>query len=637
MYLANLGLGALAGIFILLGAVITILYLRDRSRRDHTVPTLRFWRQFDAARHTTRWRITEPWSLLLQLAGLLLLLLAIGDLHLGTPSAAGRDHVLILDTSAWMEAMTPAGSLMDEARRKSAEYVRALPAGDRVMVVRADAVATAATAFEADRGIAERAIAESVPGSTALQLGPAIAFARQTLRLHSRRPGEIAIATAGRIADQTDAALAQQAEGLRILPLSESGNNIGIRRVGLRHSAVEPDLWEVLAVLHNYGDAAVEADLAMQFAGAPSGFERLRLAPGVEHEHTFPLRTRAAGPLEIGLFPEDSLPSDNYATLQVPARREVRLAVYSGRPERWRTLVAALPMVDAEFRTAGAGGDADCDIMIIDGVAPTAALPGNVIWVVPPPGSSPVPVERTVSDTTVERWLGDHVLSAGLRNQQVRLPRAQILAPAGDDLVIARSGAGPVAVARASREPDGGRTVVLGFHPEPQELRADLSAPVLFANIIRWMEPNVFRQWELTARGLGVVSVELPEGADPDDAEVTTEAGQTIPYAGDAGRLRFFAAEAETVTVRVAGWERLYSFSLPELPARRWQPPAGVRRGVPATTPAGTASRSIWLWLAILGLTLLLIEWVFWGDRRYRAPAAGVASPSRPRAMRKAS
>src|SRR5256885_15296797 len=86
-----------------------------------------------------------------------------------------RDHVLILDTSAWMASTMMASTtmastrggrrtLMDEARDKARAYLKSVPASDRVMLVRADALTTPATAFESDRTKLEQAVAESAPG-----------------------------------------------------------------------------------------------------------------------------------------------------------------------------------------------------------------------------------------------------------------------------------------------------------------------------------------------------------------------------------------------------------------------------------------------------------------------------------------
>ena len=56
--------------------------------------------------------------------------------------------MLVLDTSAWMGAALPNrpnATLMDLARASALGWLRAVPAADRVLLVRADALATPAT------------------------------------------------------------------------------------------------------------------------------------------------------------------------------------------------------------------------------------------------------------------------------------------------------------------------------------------------------------------------------------------------------------------------------------------------------------------------------------------------------------
>src|SRR6185312_9469479 len=150
MNFLNLGLGELLGIVGAVSAGVVALYLLDRSKRRHIVATLRFW---NAAESRTelhhRRRIQQPWSLFLQLLSLALLLTAIAGPTLGVFDGPGRDHVVILDTSAWMGSLTAQGTtLLDQAKANALAYANALPRRDRVMLVRADAVATPATQFE---------------------------------------------------------------------------------------------------------------------------------------------------------------------------------------------------------------------------------------------------------------------------------------------------------------------------------------------------------------------------------------------------------------------------------------------------------------------------------------------------------
>jgi len=168
MFFLNLSLPEFLGLLGSLSGVVVALYLLDRMRKKHTVATLRFFALSDkppVLKH--RRKLQQPWSLILQLVSLLLLLLAIAQLRLGSPARSSRDHVLILDSSAWMAARTGQVRLIDQARAAARGYVRTLPSSDRVMVVRADVLATPATLFESE---ARRSSKPSIRRSRARRL-----------------------------------------------------------------------------------------------------------------------------------------------------------------------------------------------------------------------------------------------------------------------------------------------------------------------------------------------------------------------------------------------------------------------------------------------------------------------------------
>src|SRR5215831_6439385 len=152
MYLLNLSLLQFVAIFGSVSAVAVALYLLDRARRKQVVSTLRFWVSAEQpAVAARRRRINQPWSLILQLVSMALLLLAIAQLRFGSPAQAGRDHVLIVETSAWMASRSGNRTLIDLARQRARAYLNAVPARDRVMLVRADGMTTPVTGFEPDR------------------------------------------------------------------------------------------------------------------------------------------------------------------------------------------------------------------------------------------------------------------------------------------------------------------------------------------------------------------------------------------------------------------------------------------------------------------------------------------------------
>jgi len=258
MEFLNLTFFQFATLFGVVGAFSVALYLLDRTRRRQIVSTLRFWIEpGKAAPVTRRSRIQQPLSLFLQLLGMLLLLLAIAEFQFGGSRNARRDHVLVLDTSAWMGAALPNrpnATLMDAARASALGWLRAVPSADRVLLVRADALATPATAWELDRRNVARAILESQPGATALNLSQSLQFASQLQRGSGSLPGEIAYAGPGRIsAREANNMSLPKIPAFRVLAVDNNIENSGLRSVGARRSATDTGTWDILVRARNYG------------------------------------------------------------------------------------------------------------------------------------------------------------------------------------------------------------------------------------------------------------------------------------------------------------------------------------------------------------------------------------------------
>src|SRR5260370_10767387 len=197
------------------------------------------------------------------------------------------------------------------------------------MLVRADALATPVTAFDANHEAVHDAIQQPRPGAAALNLEQALAFASQTQKLNAKHSGEVVYVGPGRVLE-TDRALQQSVAGqaLRILPVTSSAENVGLRKIGLRRSPADPSMWDVFVSVRNYGTATRSVPMTIQFGGAPVASKRLTLTPGKDEEATFQFRTRAAGVLETRLLVDDALMDDNRALLELPQLKPLPVTVY---------------------------------------------------------------------------------------------------------------------------------------------------------------------------------------------------------------------------------------------------------------------------------------------------------------------
>ena len=454
MYLLNLSLFQMFAVFGGVSAVSVALYLLDRSRRKLVVSTLRFWTAAEQPAVAARRRhISQPWSLILQLISMALLILALAQVRFGSPASAGRDHVIVIDTSAWMAARSGNRALIDVARQNAREYLRAVPARDRVMLVRADALATPATAFEPDHKKVEAAIQASQPGSTALNLDQALSFARHVQGQDGRRAGEIVFIGSNRTAER-DPGMAAPPKNLRVMLTPDSIENSGLRKVGLRRSADDPEQWEIYVSAHNYGTRARNITLLLEYGAqnaatrAPVGSQALLLPPGADGEATFQYRTAYAGILGIKMTPHDAFPSDDQTELELPAMPHLAVTVYSDQPDLLRPLLSATPRLTATYRKPAEYKSDDAGLVILDRFIPPQRPTADSIWIDPPAEGSPIRVKKTVDNVPFSHWNAGQPAAAGLRAKDFKLEKADVFAIASGDSAVGEVEAGPVVVTR---------------------------------------------------------------------------------------------------------------------------------------------------------------------------------------------
>jgi Aerotolerance regulator N-terminal/von Willebrand factor type A domain len=639
MSFLNLSLGELLGLAGAISAGVVALYLLDRSKRKQVVSTLRFWSGAGVRTQLKhRRRIQQPWSLLLEIISLLLLLAAIAGPRFGIIGGPGRDHVLILDTSAWMGSLGSRGrqsTLLDDARDSARTWLHSLPRRDRVMLVRADALATPATAFESDFSVVEEAMRTSRPGSSALNLEQALEFAQQAQGLQSERAGEIVYAGAGRVSE-AQADLTNLPSNLRVLLTGAPQEDVGLRKIGLRRSPSAPDAWDIFVAVHNYGSKPHAVDLELQFGKSPVGQQRLQLAPGAEQQASFSYKTTVGGYLEARLNIKDAFAQDDRALIELPAQALLHIVVYSKEPQLLRPLITSNPQVDAVFEDPSKYDPAvKADVVVLDRFAPPMPPHADSIWIEPPADGSPIPVRETKTGVRLQRWNAESALGAGLRTQEVVLESAEVFTPAQGDEVVAESSDGPLVVARDVK---GTKLAVLGFHPGRASMKYQIATPLLTANILKWMAPETFRTRDVQAGTVGTVSIPLPKDADPAKIRVLDEDQRPLPFTIVDGSLQFFSGAPGAVTVAAGDRETVYSLTLPDVAEAAWRVPANVRRGVPRAGDVESPPQDVWPWLAMLGGLGLLADWLLFGrSRLFRlTPGRAVPEPSRDR-QRKAS
>ena len=482
------------------------------------------------------------------------------------------------------------------------------------MLIRAEGIATPVTAFSNDRKQLLRAIDASNVSYAALNLKSALTLAYHALKWSNAQTGEVVFVGGARVAnwDDEDASVPR----LRVLNIAEQSDDIGIRRVSVARDASANDLWSASIAVRNYGKSAHTVHVGLQFASTRFAPRTLALNPGAEGEAEYKFTTTGAGALTASIDSHDDLPLDDRVQLELPSAARLRVAVYSNRASAWQPLLEADPHVQAiYFPPSQYSASPPADVMILDGVSPGAAPLIPSLWIAPPRDQSPIPVATVRKDVALTHWNADTPLGAGLHSKEIHLNQTEIFQKTGGDIIVALADQSPVVVARPASDNEA-RLVELGYDPLYGPLKYEVSTPLLFGNILRWLEPEAARTTEVTATGVGSASIPLDRSESAQKFRVIDERGFAVPFTVRNGMLQLYADRPSIVKVIAPDRERVLSLTLPGIGTFHWKPPSTVSRSLPAAGWLGRSAVDLWKWLAVLGGLGLLIEWLFFGKQR---------------------
>ena len=602
MEFLNLSILEFSALFAVIGAGMVALYLLDRSRLRVKAATLRFWKaaQMPPSLQRRR-RIQQPWSLLLQLLALALLLLAAAQVRWGGERYTPHNHVLIVDVSAASAAPSRADGRIDvltASRRKALAWLKTIPSQDKVSLVEAGTLLTPRTSLETNRTQTIKAIQGLKSGTGSIRMEEAFDFAGSLQRRAGGISGEIVYAGPARLAVGEEQ-LTRVPQNLRLLVTDSSMNNIGIRRAGVRRSLDDLNVWDVLVTVKNYSAATRPLSLGLSYGGVPVASTNATMAAGAEQTLTLTHRTKASGVLEVRLLGRDDIALDDRVELELPSLPSVKVKVYTREAQVWRPLLAANPLVEASYLSPEqyTAASADGSLLIFDGIAPTKPEKAAALYVV-----------SGTMDVAMKSWRGDHPIANGIRSRDFKLSGAKVLSAAKGEVTVLEGETGPLLVA-------GPGVVRMGFQPARTTMRQEVTGPLLVANILRYLAPDSYKQWESVAASPG--AIQLPVGeVEAKSLQVLTGDGKALPFTVENGMLRSFMPYPGTVRILDGSREIVYSLTLPDLPDKSWDAPSTVASGIPADGVNAPEAKEMWRWLALAGGIILLIEWWLFAKRQ---------------------
>ncbi len=562
--------------------LIVLLYMLRARRQDVPISSTLLWQRAlrDLRVQQPVRRLERSLLLIVQLLIAAMVVLALARPLLSLPAGGGPGTVLVLDTSASMQATDVAPSRFEAARAQA--LVEVNKTGGPVMIIEAGPQPRAVTGF-VDPAAARDALARLRPTDAPGRLEPALATA-----LAQRLPGR-----GVRVIAFTDRAPAP-APAVEYRIVGVSGRNLGI--TGLRAERTVRGTTAIVQI-SAAGRAAERVPLSVTLDGRHIVDRVVDLPAG--GTVSIPVRVDGDGILVARIDPRDPLAADDagYAVIDTGAVR----VVVAG--ERDRVLEEGLRAAGAQILTSGgidAGTIASADLIVLNRTAPVELPPGNYLLVGAVAPNLPIDAQGIVSAPQVLRWSRSHPVMRYVDLRDLTIARALALRPRGGEVLA--EGEVPLVWAYSG---GGIRALVVGFALHESDLPLQIAFPIFLNNALSWLS-GIGAGYE-TGRPLVVPSGPHEDAlltmADGSRTELRAGGGQfVVPVLERAGVYALsFGGRTRRVAVNPSPAESVIA---PEYPN-------GARPGVPAGASTRRAADIAPAFL-LAALMILLVEWALW-------------------------
>ena len=615
----------------LLAVPIILLYMLRLRRREITVSSTYLWQQLlqDREANTPWQRLRRNLLLLLQLIILALLVLALARPFMIVPAVSTGQIALLLDASASMNATdspdaSGTGTRFEEARQRALEIVATMNPGDTMTVIRAAGSPEVLAPYTSDQALLRDAINAAQPSAASADWNAALTLAAAG-GAGSLNFNVVIIGDGGLGASTRLPAIPGT---LRYLPVGRSDDNLAISALATRALPGQPP--QLFAQITNYGSSEANVIFSLRVDGA------LLTAS----EYTVPANENVAvvtqnmpdqfSTIEAGLtLPVNStytdyLPEDNSAwavSADAGTRRVLLMSAGNLFLEQVLRSLPSVQLIEGDINR-GVPTQQTYDLYNFDGWLPPTLPEADLMFIDPPQSSSLFAVGPTSQQVSSPRVQRDDPRMTFVDFSNVNLLAfRQVVASWAQPLISVDGGALLLAGETAGRQ-----VAILTFDLRDSDLPLQIQWPILMSSLLNWYSPQNLVS---APDGLSVGdTLAITPLADSDSVRVTLPNGATrdLDYLGaplsfaDTALPGLYTVEASTdgAVTQTAS----FAVNLFDAVESRIAPQPTITLGDTEVTQAVEAEigqREYWTLLALLGLLVLLIEWIAY-HRRLRAP-----------------
>ena len=603
--------------FALLIPGIVLLYLLKLKRKEIIVSSLLLWRKSidDMKANAPFQRLRNSLLLWLQLLVLAMLILCLVRPILNVKGFEGQQVILLVDTSASMNATDVRPNRMHAAKQAALAAVDDLSRGDSMMIITFGGKASVRTTMTSDKGLLRRAVAGLAATHERTRIKDALAIASSVAR--NALNAEALILSDGQIADLDEAANVPCK--VTFASVGTRGRNVGVTLFDIKKPFDEQSRYSAFARVQNFGPEPVETVLKLTNNDILVEARELRLLPGEPTSVGFEELRLNQGVVAAALELKDDLAADDQAwCVLTPPRRIDVLLVAEENYFLEKALIlereVSLKKVSPQSYTSPEGHD----VVIFDGWTPPALPNGNYLFFGAVPPVHGIAEKGEVQAPIVLDWNRSHPLSRYITFAGMNVSNATKLSLSKGAKPLVESKSTPLIAVLSTGQK---RIVVVGFDLYKSDWPLRVSFPLFVSNAVHW----------LADRPSGVVTekyatgdaVAIPAAKTVDAAEVVGPNGERHKVELDVMRTAYFSQTGRVGVYRLElQGEKVarkpIAVNLLSDAESNTRPAKGIElsgKKIAATAEGVRTNREIWRYFALFGVLFLLAEWYFYSRR----------------------
>ncbi|HEU0167081.1 MAG TPA: BatA and WFA domain-containing protein [Chloroflexota bacterium] len=599
--------------------VLIIFYLLKVRRHEMEVSSTFLWEQLhrDLVAH-------EPWqrlktSLLLLLQVLLMALLVFGLARpFFTANAQASDNVvLLLDSSASMQATDVKPSRFEVARQAAKQIVGRLSDDATGTLVRVrdhpDIVIQGAGKAQLDDALNHVAV-----GSGTTNMKEALQLALSLNKGRSR--SQIFVLSDGAFPDVTD--IQPGDAEIHFVPVGSSGENLGITTLSARPDPTT-QREQVFVRVQNFGSNSVSNLISLYADGSLVDSAQVQLASKAAFEHVFDNLPQNAKVVEARLRDSGDFSVDKSAWLVLNQQTAFKVLLVTAGNLFLEKAVNLQPNVDvfkADPRRYAGIDTSQYSVFVFDGYLPQSLPNGNMLLFNPPSTDWLNVAQDPIPQPKVTSFQADDPLLSYVGFGDILLQKTKDVDPPPWAKVLAQSGSHPLLLAGDNA---GRKMVIVPFDLHWSDFGLKSGFPIFVSNVMDYLKPTDAAEIKAPAAGDSVLIQPVPQADEIDvrrpdgSSRAFKPNGKPVAYTDTDGVGLYQVAQKSQGKVIQ---NQVFAINLTDPAESDITPRISLNIGGATLNQNDTvqwtpAKHEFWPWVILAAIGLLTFEW-YWYHRR---------------------